>query len=126
MTYTPLTNLERAKYAEIIAWCEHMGSYAYYTEAEIERAIATDQPSGVTSSFEANCKLQWRNVYDMKNTALQAAILRRASEIRTNYANKIAQELSDDDMLNTAYNLNALDYPKLEDLDTSTEPHITF
>ena len=103
-----LTNIERAKYAEIIAWCEHMGSYAYYTEAEIHRAIATDQPSGVTSSFETNCKLQWRNVYDMKNKALQAYILRRASEIRTNYANKIARELSDSDLQNSCLNRPAL------------------
>jgi len=126
MSYTPLTILERAKYAEIIAWCEHMGSYAYYVESEIYRALEMDAPSGVIYSSSIGQGREWSSVYDMKNTALQAYILRRASEIRTNYANKIAQELGDDDMLNTAYNLCALDYPKLEELDTRTEPHITF
>lgn len=109
MSYTPLTNLERAKYAEIIAWCEHMGSYAYYTEAEIYRAIEMDAPSGVIYSTSIGQGREWSSVYDMKNTALQAYILRRASEIRTNYANKIAQELGDDDLQNTMYNTKALE-----------------
>jgi hypothetical protein len=103
-----LTNIERAKYAEIIAWCEHMGSYAYYVEAEIERAIEMDAPSGVIYSTSIGQGRDWSSVYDMKNTALQAYILRRASEIRTNYANKIAHELGDSDLQNSCLNRPAL------------------
>ncbi len=103
-----LTNLERAKYAEIIAWCEHMGSYSYYVQSEINLAIQMDAPSGVTSSTEINSKVHWRSVYEMNNTGLQAYILRRASEIRTNYANKIAKELGPKDLVNTAYNQSVL------------------
>ena len=104
-----ITYQQRAKYAEIIAWCEHMGSYSYYYDLELYRALADDAPSGVISSTDYGNGREWSSVYDMKNKALQAYILRRASEIRTNYANKIAQALGADDIQNTMYNPKALE-----------------
>ena len=99
-----LTNLERAKYAEIIAWCEHMKSLSYYLTGEIYRAIEADAPSGTIYMTDGIP----HSVYDMSNIPLQAAILRRASEIRTVIANRIVEDLGPKDLLNTAYNQSVL------------------
>jgi len=99
-----LTNLERAKYAEIIAWGMHMRSFSSYIREEIYRAIQADAPSGTISMNDDRAQ----SVYDIKNTGLQAYILRRASEIRTNFANKIAKELGPDDLANVSYNQSVL------------------
>ena len=98
---TNTTNQQSAKYAEIIAWCTTQEAIHTIRKPRFTAPLKWMRQAALyipqIAATVAN-----GHPFDMKNTALQAAILRRASEIRTNFANKIAQELGDGDMLNTA------------------------